>query len=129
MEKKRSLLPYGDSTLCPPISSTENSVAEWKHNRNKDSEKYFSTKYKEIVKEMEQLQETFETNKMIDNAELRFTPIIGREYYLYKRNNDSVFVSMIGPKEWGKTQVNYLGTYTIDSQQVWNKVEENGNSL
>ena len=126
MEKKRSLLPYGDSTLSPPISSTENEVAEWKHTRNKDSEKYFSTKYKEIVKEMEQLQETFEMNKMIDNAELRFTPIVGKEYYLYKREDDSVFVSIIGPKEWGKTKMNCLGTYTIDSQQVWNRVEENG---
>lgn len=124
MEKKRSLLPYPDSTLSPPISSTENEVAEWKNNRGKDSEKYFSTKYKEIVKEMEQLQETFEMNKMIDNAELRFTPIVGKEYYLYKREDDSVFVSMIGPKEWGKTRMNYLGTYTIDSQQVWNRVED-----
>lgn len=124
MQKKRSLLPYGDSTLSPPISSTENSVAEWKNSKNKDTEKYFSAKYNEIVKEMEKLHKTFETNKMIDNAELRFTPIVGREYYLYKREDDSVFVSMVCPKEWGAVQLNYLGAYIIDSQHVWNKVEE-----
>ena len=30
MNKKRSVLPYGDSTLSPPIKSTESEVAVWK---------------------------------------------------------------------------------------------------
>ena len=123
MEKKRSLLPYGDSTLSPPISSTENDVAEWKFYHNKDSDKYFSAKYKEIVKEMEQLKDSFEQNERINQAELRFTPVIGKEYYLYQREDDSTFISMVSPKEWNN-KFKCLGCYSIDSQNVWTKSKE-----
>jgi len=124
MEKKRSLLPYGDSTLCPPISSTEKEVAEWKNHQNKDSDKYFSTRYKEIVEEMEQLKESFEQNERINQAEMRFTPVVGKDYYLYERENKSTFISMISPKEWDHKDFNYLGCYTIDSMNVWTQNKE-----
>lgn len=125
MKNKRSLLPYGDSTLSPPISSTDKEVAEWKSYQSQDSNKFFSTKYKEIVKEMEKLKDSFDENERINKAELRFTPIVGKDYYLYERSDKSMFISMISPNEWKQTKFQFLGCYRIDSQNVWTHGEYN----
>jgi hypothetical protein len=121
---KRSLLPYGDSTLSPPISSSEKEVSEWKDNKDKSSDKYFITKYKEIVKEMEDLKESFDVNKRMENVEIRFTPVFGAKYYLYKRENNTLFLSIIGPSEWKRDDLEYSGCYTIDSNSVWREINE-----
>lgn len=121
---KRSLLPYGDSTLSPPITSSEKEVSEWKDNKDKSSEKYFITKYKEIVKEMEDLKESFNMNKKMDNVQCGFVPNVGENYYLYERQDGSMFLSIISPKEWSKKNLNFLGSYKVDSNNVWRKSDE-----
>ena len=123
MIDKRSLLSYGDSTLSPPISSTEKEIAQWKKENNKDSKKYFKTRYNEILEEAAKLQDSIKLNQMMDNSEIGFAPIVGEEYHLYQRQNNSTFVSMISPKEWSRKDIEYLGTYKVDSQNVWTEIK------
>jgi hypothetical protein len=42
-----------------------------------------------------------ELSMIIYSAKLSFTPVIGNLYYLYEKNDDTHFVSMVSPKEWG----------------------------
>ncbi len=40
---------------------------------------------------------------MIYEANLSFKPNIGKTYYLYQKHDDSHLLSLVSPKEWGKT--------------------------
>ena len=58
MNKKRSVLPCIDSTLSPPIKSTENEIAVWKEMQDENN-KYFNAKYQEILEEMKELKDAW----------------------------------------------------------------------
>jgi hypothetical protein len=38
------------------------------------------------------------------NAECRIEPIVGREYYLYRRQDGSSFISLVEPEYWDSTR-------------------------
>ena len=38
---------------------------------------------------------------IVYGAKLNFAPVIGQTYYLYEKKDDSHFLSLVGPKEWG----------------------------
>tara|TARA_Y100001937_G_scaffold62383_1_gene85587 strand:+ start:263 stop:637 length:375 start_codon:yes stop_codon:yes gene_type:complete len=121
MNKKRSVLPYGDSTLSPPIKSTENEVAVWKEMQKDESNKYFNAKYQEILEEMKELKDAWEVDKWVKNAEIAFKPEIGISYYAYERINGTKFISLIGPREWNikKYDITFLDTVKINSKGTW----------
>tara|TARA_B100000287_G_C20008183_1_gene533388 strand:- start:47 stop:421 length:375 start_codon:yes stop_codon:yes gene_type:complete len=121
MNKKRSVLPYGDSTLSPPIKSTENEVTVWKEMQKDESNKYFDTKYQEILEEMKELKDAWEVDKWVKNAEITFKPEIGISYYAYERTNGTKFISLIAPTEWDikKYNITFLDTVKINSKGTW----------
>jgi hypothetical protein len=49
------------------------------------------------------IQKRKELSMIIYDAKISFEPVIGETYYLYQNDDDTHLVSLIGPREWGKT--------------------------
>lgn len=111
------ILPYGNNISAPAIK-LEN-IEGWRGQKIGKANEYFSTKLQEIKKEYENLVAEFEWNDIVFNSEYNFEPIIGKEYFLYKRENDSFFLSMIEPTEWDK---NYIGSFRMTTDNKWEKL-------
>jgi hypothetical protein len=53
-------------------------------------------------------------------AEMNFGPIIGKIYYLYRRDNGNDVMSMIAPAEWGsKAPYHYVATIKLLADHTW----------
>jgi len=79
--------------------------------------------YEQIEKLAEQankIKERIEVSNQIYSCEMGFEPLIGHIYHLYEKEDGKKILSMIGPKEWGKSfpykahiaSVNMLGDHT-----------------
>ena len=56
-----------------------------------------------LALQAQEIQMRKELSMIIYSAKLSFTPVIGNLYYLYEKNDDTHFVSMVSPKEWGSS--------------------------
>ena len=86
----------------------------------KNVNKEFENRYKELIESYNQLKKEVECNNIIYNIDIKFKPVIGKSYYLYFEN-DNYLMSLISPFEWRKKS---LGTFKIDHNGKWNKIEE-----
>ena len=113
-------MTYGTSTLAPKIDLPDTDGFK-RHTADK-VKKIFTKKLEELKQEFDDTMKKVELNKLVLSAEIRFEPKTGMHYYLYKRDNDTTFLSMIPPNEW-KTGPNYLGTFAINSDGVWELIQ------
>jgi hypothetical protein len=97
------LLPYGSNVGAPSIS-IEN-VDGWKASKLQKVNHQFKSKFEEMKKDYDLLMEEFLWNEMI--------------YNLYYGNDESVFLSLIGPNEWNKK---YVGSFKLNSDNKWLKI-------
>ena len=111
------LLPYGSNVGAPSINP--DNVENWKVSKLKKVNKIFDSKYNEIKTEYDLLMEEFMWNEMIYSSKFNFEPIMGEIYHLYYGNDDSVFLSLIGPNEWNKK---YVGSFKLNSDNKWLKI-------
>lgn len=111
------ILPYGSNISAPAIK-LEN-IAGWKSQKIGKANEYFSTKLQEIKDKYENLVADFEWNGVVFNSDYNFEPIIGNEYFLYKRENGSFFLSMIEPDEWN---ANFIGSFRMTTDNKWEKI-------
>lgn len=111
------LLPYA-TNIGAPVIIPEN-VSAWKNEKITKTNRYFQKKYDEIKEEYQKLVDEFEWNKMVYSANYNFQPVIGERYYLYRRNNGEVFLSLIEPRSWNQE---YIGTFEMDSDNKWKKI-------
>jgi len=78
----------------------------------------FQERYDNIVKQYEQLSEEIYWNNLIYNLGIKFKPIIGNIYFLYK-DEEKYYLSMIAPWEWKRECV---GEFKFDHNGKWNKL-------
>ncbi|MEY3682215.1 MAG: hypothetical protein RLZZ289_739 [Bacteroidota bacterium] len=57
----------------------------------------------------------------IYQTELRFEPLINHEYHLYRKSEDKLMLSLIGPHSWGKSgdKLTYLATVKLLADHTW----------
>ncbi len=55
-----------------------------------------------LIEQAKYLKNRVEMSERIYQASVPFTPVIGKEYYLYRRKNGTDLLSMVSPEEWGK---------------------------
>jgi hypothetical protein len=77
----------------------------------------FDQRYDEIKKQYDKLIDEVYWNNIIYNIELRFQPVIGNSYYLYK-DDEKYIISIIGPDEWKKE---FVGTFQFEYTGKWIK--------
>lgn len=111
-------LTYG-SDLGAPVIKLED-VKGWRQREVTNVNQQFLTRYEELKKEVDKLFEEYNWNNFIyNNTEYSFLPMIGETYFLYKREDETFFLSLIPPNQWKKE---YIGSFKLDSSNKWVKI-------
>lgn len=104
--KQMSVMPYSTSVSGAVIKPTEEGVI--RHKALSAMEEQTNMQLDQIRKQIEllalqaqEIQMRKELSMIIYSAKLSFTPVIGNLYYLYEKKDETHFVSMVSPKEWG----------------------------
>ena len=113
-----SILPYASNVGAPAIKPSN--LTSFKEEKLVKTNKYFSSRYEEIKEEYKKLMESYEWNQLIYNCSFSFKPEKGEIYHLYQRNDQNLFLSIIGPTEWNEI---YIGSFRLDSNVKWEKVD------
>ena len=112
-------LIYG-SNLGAPAIKVDN-VAGWKLSNIQNVNTEFQARYDELMKEARKLQKEYEWNEILyTNVEYTFQPVIGHTYHLYKRQNGTMFLSIIEPCNWN---IEYIASFRLESTNKWNKLK------
>lgn len=105
--KQMSVVPYSTSVSGAVIKPNEEGLI--RHKALTAMEEQTNMQLDQIRKQIEllalqaqEIQQRKDLSMKIYNAKLSFSPVIGNHYYLYEKNDDTHFVSMVSPKEWGK---------------------------
>jgi hypothetical protein len=110
------LLPYATNVGAPVI--TPDNISTWKNERILKTNHYFQKKSQEIKEQYDELLKEFEWNSVVYGSNYKFQPIIGEIYYLYRRQDGELFLSIIKPTEWKQE---YVGEFELDSENKWIK--------
>jgi hypothetical protein len=104
--KQMSVLPYSTSVSGAVIRPTQEGVI--RHKALTAMEEQTNMQLTQIRQQIEllalqaqEIQKRKELSMLIYSAKLSFTPVIGQTYYLYEKKDDSHFLSLVSPKEWG----------------------------
>ncbi len=60
-----------------------------------------------LAKQAKGIHDRVEVSKEIYAAEMRFEPLVGHAYYLYRKAEHQYVLSMVGPNSWGKKKMPY----------------------
>lgn len=79
-----------------------------------------------LAEQANKLQDRKHISEFIYTAEIRFDPIINHLYHLYKKENSTYFLSMIGPNQWGKTLMNIqlVASVKLLADHTWDILEK-----
>ena len=110
-------LTYGSNIGAPSIILED--VGGWKRIQAQNANKIFTKKYEEIKDEFKKLVDEVSWNEYVYSATYNFLPVIGETYYLYEKNDGSVFLSLIAPSEW---KMKFLGATRLESNNKWIKL-------
>lgn len=80
---------------------------------------HFKSKFEELKAAYNELANEYQWNKLIYDADYSFQPIVGQTYHLYKRKDNSYWLSLIGPEEWKK---NHIGSFKLQTNGTWRKI-------
>lgn len=111
-------LTYGSDLSAPTIKLED--VKGWRQREVTNVNKLFDTKYKELKKEIEKLYEEYNWNELIYGfVDYSFIPNFGEIYYLYRRQNGDLFLSLIEPNQWSQE---LIGSFRMESNNKWVKL-------
>lgn len=75
---------------------------------------------KTLAKQVQDIQKRVYVSDLIYNAEIKFTPVIGKLYYLYEADNEKRYLSLISPKEWGdKIEDKFIAEVRLNADHTW----------
>jgi hypothetical protein len=116
-------LPYA-SDLGAPVIKPNHDLGGWKIGSVHRANKHFEEKFEKLKKEFIELSSNVKWNEILFNAEMRFKPVIGKEYYLYKKDEEKYFLSLFAPNEcsWGEK---YEGTFRLNYDNRWDIIDLN----
>lgn len=110
-------LTYGSNVGAPAIKLDD--VSGWKKQQANIANKQFKTRYDELKEEFKKLIDEVNWNDLVYSSNYSFIPVMDEIYHLYIKDDDTMFLSLIGPDEWNKK---YIGSFKLDSKQKWIKV-------
>ncbi len=81
-----------------------------------------------LAEQAKKIQQRVEISERIYSAKIGFEPIIGKTYYLYRRENGEDFLSLVAPNEWGKDRkISYVATVKLLADHTWDVSYEHDN--
>ena len=80
-----------------------------------------------LAEQAKKLNDRKSISEFIYTAEMRFEPLINHVYQLYQKEDSSYLLSLIGPKEWGRSKNTYtfVATVRLLADHTWDIIEKN----
>ena len=80
-----------------------------------------------LARQAKTIKDRAEISQDIYTAEMRFKPEIGETYYLYEREEGVKLLSLVAPKEWGKSIPfkSFVAKVRLLADHTWDVLEEN----
>lgn len=74
-----------------------------------------------IMDQVAEIETRVKLSEEIYAADMSFEPVVGQVYHLYERENGKKFLSIVGPKEWGRTKADliHLATVRLLADKSW----------
>ena len=114
-------LPYA-SNIGAPVIRPDHSLGGWKLGAVHTANKHYEERFNKLKKEFEELAEDYKWNEIIFNAEMRFKPVIGKEYYLYRKQNNKFYLTLFSPSEKVSGDEGYEGKFRLNYDNRWEKI-------
>lgn len=125
--KQFSVLPYSSSVSGAVIKPNE--AGAIRHQALSAMEEQTNMQLTQIRQQIEllaiqakEIQKRKELSMIIYDAKLNFSPVIGQRYFLYEEDNGKHLVSMVGPKEWGRSGMpfkNFIAEVKLLADHTW----------
>ena len=80
-----------------------------------------------LASQAQKLNDRKKISEFIYKAEARFEPFINHTYHLYLRDSGVYLLSLIGPKQWGKSKNNFefVASVKLLADHTWDIIEKN----
>ena len=77
-----------------------------------------------LYKQAQDIKSRTDISVWIYQAEIRFEPLISHLYHLYKTAEETHFLSMVGPGEWGRSKNNhqFVASVKLLADHTWEVV-------
>jgi len=81
---------------------------------------------KTLAKQVQDIQNRVYVSDLIYEAEIKFTPVIGKLYFLYQRDDGRRYLSLISPLEWAdKIKHNFIAEVRLNADHTWKVIASN----
>ena len=122
--------PYPVSRLAPATELID--LAQTIAEADKTIQSHVSGKLHVIAEQIKTLQdqarqilEQAQQDQVLHRASCQCKRIIGHTYFLYEKNNDQLYFSMLSPEDWGGTPPHlFKGAYRLEHDMSWTAMHE-----
>lgn len=123
--------PYPVSRLAPPIQLID--LARQIEKADQAIANQLSAKLQVISDQIKKLQnqareelERARYDQYLHRVRCDFKRIPGKIYYLYAKEDDSRYFSLLSPDDWqGKPPNTYIGSFRLEADMSWTPAENN----
>ncbi len=113
-----ALKEYTTNVGAPSIK--HDNLGHWKKTGSNKVNHHLATKFQDIKNQYKSMLEIYEWNQKIYDSLFNFEPVIGVNYHLYEKENDTLFLSIIAPSDWNKK---HIGSFKLDEDRIFRKLE------
>ncbi|MGY8952938.1 MAG: DUF2452 domain-containing protein [Flavobacteriales bacterium] len=79
-----------------------------------------------LAKQAQKLKSRVEVSEKIYQSNINFEPLIGHVYYLYENEKKEHLMSLLSPKDWGRSLKNrYVAKISLLADHTWDVLELN----
>ncbi|MEM7551418.1 MAG: DUF2452 domain-containing protein [Bacteroidota bacterium] len=80
-----------------------------------------------LVQQAKQIKDRITISERIYQAKISFDPVMGKEYFLYETDDGGDVLSLIGPKEWGRSKPfkSFISKVKLQADHTWDVLETN----
>lgn len=79
-----------------------------------------------LAKQVKEIQKRVYISDLIYNAAIKFTPVIGKLYFLYEAEQSRRYLSLISPLEWGdKMEDKFIAEVRLNADHTWKVIDSN----
>lgn len=78
-----------------------------------------------LAQQAKTIKDRVDVSERIYQAQMAFQPLIGKVYHLYMKKDQTDTLSLIGPKEWGRSKPfkKYIATVKLLADHTWDVLE------
>lgn len=79
-----------------------------------------------LADQAKKLNDRKSISEFIYQAEIRFEPFINHTYHLYKKQNGTFLLSLIGPNQWGRSgaELQFMATVKLLADHTWDILDQ-----